>query len=286
MKRSLIYTLVLAALSGPAALVATSAHAEDSPHTFTGNAAVVSDYRFRGISQTYKEPALQGGLDYSHSSGLYLGTWASTLSRLSFPKGNGIELDLYGGYKWEVAKDTMLDVGVLHYYYSGASWSSLAGNGGANQKFNNTEIYLGASYKWLSGKVSYAVTDYFGTNATTAGGLTEVGAVGGNTSNTIPITRGGSKGTTYTELNAAYPLSDKLTLNAHVGYLSLRHYGELSYTDWKLGVTYDLNGWLLGASYIDTNANKGFYNVGKNNNSTNFRKLGESTVVLSVSKTF
>jgi len=285
MKRSLIYTLVLAALSGPAALVATSAHAEDSPHTFTGNAAVVSDYRFRGISQTYKEPALQGGLDYSHSSGLYLGTWASTLSRLSFPKGNGIELDLYGGYKWEVAKDTMLDVGVLHYYYSGASWSYIAMNGGANQKFNNTELYFAANYKWLSGKVSYAVSDYFGTNASTVGNLCETSGIG-DINHCIPTTRGGSKGTTYTELNAAYPLSDNLTLNAHVGYLRVNHYSELNYTDWKLGVNYNLNGWSIGANYVDTNANKGFYNIGKNGNLTDFKKLGTSTVVLSVGTTF
>jgi len=82
-------------------------------HTLSSNIALVSDYRFRGISQTWRLPALQGGIDYAHSSGLYLGTWASNVSGNSYNNGAGLELDLYGGYKLAVAQDLTLDIGAL-----------------------------------------------------------------------------------------------------------------------------------------------------------------------------
>jgi uncharacterized protein (TIGR02001 family) len=110
--------------------------------------------------------------------------------------------------------------------------------------------------------------------------------VGGNAANCLPVNAGGSKGSGYLDVSAAYPLNDKLTLVAHVGRQTVANYGALSYTDWKLGLNYDLNGWTLGAAYIDTNANKGFYNSCEVSRPTNCKKLGESTVVVSVSKSF
>ena len=61
---------------------------------------VVTDYRYRGISQSRLKPALQGGVDFAHKSGFYLGTWASTIKWIKDAGGDApVELDLYGGYK-------------------------------------------------------------------------------------------------------------------------------------------------------------------------------------------
>lgn len=276
MRKTLIAT-TLASLSA-LPMLAAAADAPASPHTFTGNLTIASDYRFRGISQTFKEPAVQGGIDYSHASGFYLGTWLSNVSGVQYPNGAGLEMDIYGGYKFEIAKDTMLDLGVLHYYYPGAKYNVLG------DKFDNTELYVGASWKWLSAKYSYTTSDFFGTKTSTYGGACENAAVGGNAANCIPAAPGGSKGSGYLDVSAAYPLSEKLTLIAHIGHQKVSNYGQLDYTDWKLGLNYDLNGWTLGAAYIDTNANKGFYNA--TNGTGDVKKLAESTVVVSVSKTF
>src|SRR5262245_59418168 len=135
-------------LIAPAIFLAAAANAQDkpaSPHAFTGNVTLVSQYIFRGLTQTSGKPALQGGIDYSHSSGLYAGTWASNVSwykdqnagsvsapvALGSPAALGppyepgktnsfsLEWDLYGGYKGELAKDWTYDLGGIRYLYPG-----------------------------------------------------------------------------------------------------------------------------------------------------------------------
>lgn len=80
----------------------------------TGNMTLITDYRFRGISQTYSKPALQGGIDYAHSSGFYVGNWNSNVSEgAGFPGGN-LEMDFYGGWK-KTWGDFGLDIGAIYY---------------------------------------------------------------------------------------------------------------------------------------------------------------------------
>ena len=277
MKRSIISAATLAVLLASPLAVVSQTHAAEaapaSPHTLTGNFTLTSDYRFRGISQTNKSPAVQGGIDYSHSSGFYVGTWASNVSGLSYANGSSMEWDFYGGYKLELAKDLTLDLGDLYYYYPGSYVTNPQ-----KTKYNNNEVYVGLSYKWLSAKVSYATTDYFGTNKDTFNSSTT--DINGNN----PLTaNGGSRGSTYLELNMAYPLTEKLTLNAHVGDTHVKHYGKLNYTDWKLGASYDLNGWALGLHYVDTDKNK-YYYVTEGDGSKH--RIDKGTAVLSIGKTF
>src|SRR5690606_32641568 len=82
-----------------AAFAQADAPAAQSPHTFTGNFALVSDYRFRGISQTDRDPAIQGGFDYAHSSGFYIGNWNSSVTTDLYNGGAGLEMDFYAGFK-------------------------------------------------------------------------------------------------------------------------------------------------------------------------------------------
>ena len=205
----------LAALATIAA--AGAAHAGDGP--FTANVGLVSDYAYRGWSQTDERPALQGGFDYAHDSGLYAGVWGSNVSWLSDASpnvSNSLELDLYGGYKG-TAGAIGYDVGLLQYYYPGSYPK------GFNSP-DTLEGYIGLSWEFLSFKYSYAFTDLFGYDR--------------------------SDGSQYYDLGAAVDVGGGFTLAAHVGYSDIK--GQDDYTDWKLGVTKEFGGFNFGLHYVDT----------------------------------
>jgi uncharacterized protein (TIGR02001 family) len=278
MRRILLRLAVAVAACVPSVVSAQTAAPADvgaSHHTLTGNVTLVSDYRFRGISQTYKGPALQGGFDYSHSSGFYLGNWNSNVASQVYTGGSGIEIDVYGGYKKSI-KDFGFDIGYLYYYYPNAEFQS-AGFG--SEKFNNQEVYVAGSWKWISLKYSWAISDYFGLGPTQVNG----GYWANQNNGSLLPDRGGSSGTYYLDLAANLPVGDKLTIGAHVGTLEVRNYGELDYTDWKVGLTYNLKGWLLGAAYLDTDASDDwYYTSGSKGN----KDTGTATILVSVGKTF
>ena len=145
MKKSLIAVALIGAFAAPAA-VQTAMAAEEaapaSPHTLTANVGLFSEYRFRGIAQTASRPAIQGGFDYSHSSGLYVGNWNSNVdSSAGYPDGN-IEMDFYGGFK-PTFGDFGLDIGGILYYYPGSSVTGGKNNG---DTVTNKELYFGASW--------------------------------------------------------------------------------------------------------------------------------------------
>jgi len=267
MRKSILSLSVIAALLVPGLAAAQAA----APSPLTGNATLITDYRFRGISQTFQKPAFQGGFDYAHASGLYAGNWNSNISQgAGFPGGN-LEMDFYGGYK-KAFGDLGLDVGFIYYYYPGtnavpgvfpAVQNNKTGNF-ASGKIDNKEIYIGGSWKWLSLKFFDSIDDYFGTP--------------------------GTKNTYYVDLSGNYDLGNGWGANGHVGHLKFKGMSNADYTDWKIGVTKDINGWVLGAAYLDTNA-KGncgsgeFYCFG-NTSGTSLKDAGKATVLLSISKSF
>jgi len=275
MKKLLLVSAVASAFAAPAAIAQAT-----SPHTVTGNLGFVSDYRFRGISQSFDKPAIQGGIDYSHSSGFYLGTWGSSISGLQFANSSGLEWDVYGGYKFN-AGPLAMDVGLLYYWYPGAYYNIP----GQKPKFNNTELYIGATWNWLSLKYSHTTSDLFGINSTTVGG-----GCGVNANNTalpgppcLP-TSGNSKGSGYLDLTATFPLANGLNLVGHYGKQTVKNFGDLSYTDYKLGVTYDAMGFTWGLAAIGTNAKEQFYRYAEGTGQA--KDVSDNTVVLSVAKTF
>jgi uncharacterized protein (TIGR02001 family) len=259
----------LLTLSAAAALAAPGIAPAADPSPLTGNMTIASDYRFRGISQTYLGPAIQGGIDYAHPTGFYVGNWNSNVSALVFTGGSGIEMDFYAGYKKSFG-DIGLDVGTIYYWYPNAKFNG--------EPFDNMEVYVGASWKWLTAKWSYAVTDYFGLDDTQANGYwvnKDTAAILGS--------RGSSRGTWYLDLSGAFPMTKELSIVGHFGMLKVEKYGELDYNDWKLGVTYDLNGWVLGAAYVDSDADPAWYYTA---GSRGAKDSGKATLVLSVTKTF
>ena len=134
--RSIRGALGALALSG---LLAGAAHAGE----FSGEVAVVSDYVFRGVSQTSEDPALQLGLDFAFESGFYVGTWASNVD---FGPGDpaDIEWDIFVGYGFELSDSVAADVQLLQYRYPGASeynYSELIGSLTFNERLTTTLAY-------------------------------------------------------------------------------------------------------------------------------------------------
>jgi uncharacterized protein (TIGR02001 family) len=249
------------ALAAAAAFAPGIAGAQAASSPLTGNFTLATDYRFRGISQSFGLPAVQGGIDWAHASGFYLGNWNSSVSGNQYPNGASLEMDFYGGYKFPLGADITLDVGGILYYYPGAFYNGFSP---AEPKYDNFELYLGASSGPYSAKLFVAVTDFFGLDQTTGGRS--------------------SSGSYYLEVNYATELAPKLTLGVHVGYQNVRNYSDLSYFDYKLGVTYDWTGWMLGAAIVGTNADKNLYFA--TNSAGKIVRVGETGLVLSISKAF
>jgi uncharacterized protein (TIGR02001 family) len=105
MQKTLLAIAVASVFSSPALVLADDAAAPASPWTVTTNVYGVSDYYFRGITQTWHRPAIQGGVDVAHSSGWYAGLWGSNVSNNQYPGGSGLEFDYYGGYNGKFSDD-------------------------------------------------------------------------------------------------------------------------------------------------------------------------------------
>lgn len=207
----------------------------NSEHTVTGNLSLFSQYIYRGISQTDKKPALQGGVDYSHSSGFYAGVWGSNISWISDatpPASSSLELDFYGGFKKSMG-DFSYDIGFLHYQYPGHYPTGFL-------KPNTNELYGQVGWKWVSLKYSHSLTNTFGV--------------------------ANSKNTYYLDLSVAIPVTDQLTLTAHIG--RQKYKGDIagvsndlySYTDYKFEGAYAFTkDWVAGVGYTKTNALRAAY---------------------------
>ncbi|EOR04438.1 hypothetical protein I593_03523 [Acinetobacter tandoii DSM 14970 = CIP 107469] len=180
--------------------------------SFSGNAAVTTDYRFRGLSQTQNDPAVQAGFTLAHDSGVYFGLWGSNIN---FGSGTpNLELDPSLGFATTLdsfASKPLLDVGVLYYNYPSASdlsWvefygkltfaSVLAEGDSILTNVNFTNDYAGADTNSWNVNAGYSVP--FG--STGFGGVASVG---------------------YTVVDD----EDKYSFG-----------GDDNYVDWKVGVNY------------------------------------------------
>jgi uncharacterized protein (TIGR02001 family) len=242
-----------------AVLIATPltalAQAKPEPEmTFTGNAGLFSDYRFRGFTQTDYKPAFQGGFDFSHKSGLYLGNWNSNVSSVLY-NGASLEMDFYGGYKFDLG-GVGLDVGAIYYYYPGT------GKYIPTFKAKNFEGYIGAGVGPVSLKYYYSFTDFFGLNAP---GID-------------------TKGSQYLDLSASFDVGGGVALQGHIGYQKVKNYKKLGAPkdtayDYKVGITYDASGWVLGLAAVGGDKKDFFLDTGA-------EPAGKLRPVLSLTKSF
>jgi uncharacterized protein (TIGR02001 family) len=234
---------------------APAAAAEPAPdYTLTANLAITSNYIFRGVSQTQNTGAVQGGVDFGYK-GFYLGMWGSNVSWVQtghYKDNSSLEADFYGGYKNTFAEDFGYDLGVITYYYPGNSID------GATSP-DTTELYAGLSWKTLSLKYNYTVSDNFVGWTATDGGKTQ--------------------GSYYLDLSGTYDITDGWGVLGHVGYQSVRNNDAASYTDWKLGVTKDVGFGIFTLAYTDTNADSTAY-------TWNGQNVANAKGILTFSKTF
>ena len=277
MRKSLIAAAVAGLVSLPS-LVMAQAAAPASPHTFTGNVGFATEYLYRGIAQTRGKPALQGGFDYAHASGLYAGVWGSNISWIGDAVAGAsasLEIDVYGGYKGSLGGDFGYDIGVLTYNYPGTGKTV---TGVQELKQDTTEVYGALSWKWLTVKYSHSTGALFGWPKN-PGALTDK-----------------TTGSGYLELNAAYDLGNGWGITGHIGDQKVKGNGPASYTDYKLGVTKDLGFGVVGLAYSTTNANDSCTGAAAttandvycfvNNNGTNAYSAGKDKLVATFSKTF
>lgn len=146
--------LIAASLLATSAVVATPAFAQDEeagPVTVTGSVTLVSDYRFRGIGLSGGDIAIQGGVTLNHESGLYVGTWASSLE--DTPVYGEVEVDVFAGWAGNISEGLGADVGVTYYAYPskdpGAGPSDVwEVYGKLKPSIGPLGLTLGAFYSW------------------------------------------------------------------------------------------------------------------------------------------
>jgi uncharacterized protein (TIGR02001 family) len=159
---------------------------------------------------------------FTMPSNFYVGTWASVVDKEIFANTRGFELDIYGGYKWQMRQGLVVDVGLLQYLFPSESL------------YSTLEGYVGVSYEWLSFKYSHALSNrFFGVR--------------------------NARGSQYYDLTANYPLGNGLTVVGHYGVQRVHNNGG-DYTDWRIGVTKDWRGFNWGLSYFDTDSTFNFTN--------------------------
>lgn len=232
------------------AITAVSAHAQ-----LTGNATLTSDYRFRGVSQTQNAPAVQGGIDYAHKSGFYVGNWNSSVSSQLYTNGSGLESDLYAGFKKEIFKDVTIDIGSYNYFYPRATTTAATAS-----NFDTYEAFAGIGYKdIISAKYSQTLGNgYFGT--------------------------ANARGTNYTQVDAKLPLVKNLSAVAHYGRTNVANSSASDYNDINAGLVYTLpKQYDVSVRYYTNTSTSATFEAA---NTVNGQKLYKDAVVVGITKTF
>lgn len=243
-------TFIIGATALATAIVAAPAMAEDAApaapaetpeFTINGGATLVSDYRFRGISQTDRHFAVQGTFTLTHRSGVYVSVWGSSIANYVANTSNQ-EIDLIAGVKHTFGKVTV-DGGVLYYYYPGS-------NNGPNTGFN------GGAYQ------SDFFEPYISASGTLGPVTAKLGVAYAPKQHAIRWNHERDDNLyAYGELSGAIP-GTGITLTSHVGHTSGRSalsFGEKGYWDYNVGATYTWKALTFGVSYVATSFKKHGY---------------------------
>ena len=264
MKNTFKFALTAVALVAGSAAFA-QAKAPEPDYTLGFNVGAITDYRFRGITQTNYKPALQAGVDFSHKSGFYLGAWGSNVSWVKEFNGatqGELEIDLYGGFKGEITSGLGFDVGLITYQYPGnnSGAAGTPGFGPAIADANTTEVYAALTYSLFTVKYSRSVGNFLGF--------------------------ANSGGSQYWDFSAAFDLGNGFTLTPHIGRQTIPNttpVGDGDYTDYALTLSKDFgNGFSASIAAVGTDAKQTFY-VNSNGN-TDF--IGKSGITVGLKYSF
>jgi len=217
------FSLAVAACYLAAATPAALAQDLESPVTISGGATLVSDYRFRGISQTHKRFAVQGTFTVAHSSGFYGTVWGSSIDDYVY-NGADQEIDFILGYRRTFGATTV-DAGLLYYYYPGS--------GGIDSDFFEPFVSVSHAFGPVTGKLSAAYAPE-----------QRALSIGAGKENNLYVAG---------DLTAAVP-NTPVSLTAHIGHSFGPSYLTIGdeYTDWSLGASVALKSVTFGLSYVDT----------------------------------
>jgi uncharacterized protein (TIGR02001 family) len=276
----------------PAAAPAAEVVAPD--WTFPASISFVSDYIFRGQSQTWGRPAAQLFIEADHKSGFYAGFAASNVSDEWLPGAN-LETDFFGGYRGTVSVFGF-DVGGIYYYYPGANWDESQFEGmNRSNSINTFEVYASLSYKWLSVKAGTTLTEYFGWDTNNSPKIGHFPGdptlYGFNGDPKAGVTGGNTNGSYFFEANAAYEVYPTWTLSGQIGRQVISDADGLDITYYKAGVTKAFtlagsSGWSVGAFYSGTNepdAYKDFISLRSGNGKSDIAK---DTGFVTITKSF
>ncbi|MBU0499275.1 MAG: TorF family putative porin [Gammaproteobacteria bacterium] len=203
-----------------ASLFASGTAFAESDWSLSGNVGLVSDYLFRGITQTDSDPAIQGGLDLTHESGFFAGVWGSNVesdpAALINYNGANVELDAYLGWTGEIADKTTVTVKALRYNYPGTRFDP--------NNTNEFSAYLGHDFGVLSGKVGLNYSDDFY----------------------------GVGKAIYTDLGVSIPVG-RVAIGLHYGMQDFDNdvLGD-DYSDYSVGISGTAAGLNLGVTYTGT----------------------------------
>ncbi len=221
--------IITSIMAGSALLMSNVTLAEDSPHEFSANVAIATDYMYRGGSQTDEQPAISGGFDYGHSCGVYVGVWASNVDfqDIGLPSSN-IELDYYGGVAGEFSNGISWDVGGLYYHYAGTKDSEEAAYGGDADFF---EVYGSLGYTFSNVQLEPAVGIFFAYSPDYFG---EVGD------------------SYYTALDLGLSLPYGVSLAGQIGWQEFDRDSNTDYSHYSVGLSKDVSIFTLDVSWYDS----------------------------------
>lgn len=299
MKLKLISLTLLGTLSAASG----AAFAEDAPAveapvaeapapdwSFPMSVSLVSDYIFRGQSQTWGKPAAQFSIEAAHKSGFYAGFFLSNVSDHWLPGAN-VETDLYAGFRGTLpgaASAVGFDVGAIYYMYPGADWDESAFNPPRfpegttrSNRLNTGEAYAALTYKWLTFKTGITFTEYFGWNTNNSGvGIGFAGDLDAGVT-------GDTSGSYFFELNGAYEVVPTWTVSGQIGRQEINNSKGLDITYYKAGVTKALpHGFSLGAFYSGTNEPDAYEDFLSLRNTTSDSDIAKDTVFVTLTKSF
>lgn len=210
---------------------------------WSGSVTVASDYRFRGLSRSFRDPVVQGGIELKLPSNFYAGVWGSLIDKQFFPNASGFETDVHAGYRTVIGDGVTIDVGLIQYMFPFES------------EYATLEGYVGAQWRWFGVRLNHTLSNKYFRNED-------------------------ARGSNYLDLSVSYPFTPKLNLLAHYGIMKVAN-NDADYVDYKVGVTYDWQGFTWGASVIGTDIDVFATNVAGRT-----IKLGGRGLVVSLSRRF
>lgn len=287
MRKSLLSLAVLSALCVPtlsfaADTVAATEAAVTPDWAFPMTVGYVSDYIFRGQSQTWGKPSLQASLEANHKSGAYAGLFMASVSDKWLP-GASLETDIYAGLRNTIANTEIgYDVGGIYYMYPGANWNKSVFPSNKN-RLDTLELYASLSYKWISVKAGRTMTEYFGWNNNNSG----IGSGFGNDL-TAGVKPGGStRGSYFYEANASYEVLPTWVASGQVGRQVIADAVGVDLTYYKVGVSKTFtNNWTVGGFYSGTNEPAAYKNFASLSNTGGTSNVAKDQVFVTVVKSF